>query len=1625
MQDQKREFLLSVALEYNFNGFLKKCAWAWADGSYLGKDESTGIGLSTLTDWIWNRAQEIKEVCNNLCKPLFDYSEQRIDYGTQKQLSQCCKQLKVLSELLIVVLKDYRHFIPDHIFAQLKLQSEKIKMASDYQEVLQWLLNVGLLPEGHYYSSHRDQHFDDEFVIVPYPYQVINNYYRTQRMKLNDDWSGESSRRQDEESSSFLFIDEFIEKECNSAKLREVWNSCYPPRSIQALLRTLLVPDISISNKHVIFVYLFMDITNVLSDGDYSSIVRNLIKFPAVFKMNPALIKRTQAFWNLDNGHLDTAVEELISPLSHDKHLPLWQRELLIGALLKQNANSLALRALRCPGNQISSDLEMMTLLSNNLLSEALKVQRASGDRRLLEKLFEKILHSPNYEQLLDLTLTEEEGVVLGDYLMKLKDSGLPNHLNIHFVFLLQRSKFLDAAQLVESLGNDSNMNLEPPKQVLNAFYASMESTTRRLTSMVYKEDVQVQESPIPLSVNLIRSRCNAKNDIYKQCVQSITEAAYDNTQDIQKLPFIGSPKLGIFEYKQPTVSYHDLSYSEVNEHGKRKQAKQEADQVIRIEELEAPQQKKRKLNESVEVKKRKSYMDMRIANLTVFKETKPNFTFAKRNSGGNSPRATPERVKMFGNFLSTPIVEKATPVSKDPEKCPTTPHSILKTRSCRGSVSPAPSRFSEFGDDNKSVKSITFAALPDSNDVSLNESSIMEESFADEPMESSAENFYSPEKMQEEKLEPTNSQNLIDGPKVRKPIKSRSTTPVDRSETLLQRISQEAPETVKVQDKNEPLLEKMLPSNANEINLNETVSSDDEHVKPYREKSVLRDDSSFDDSEDNSDSSEAPDKSILNFVRKSVLHDSGSSGDEDTPKAKKTISQNSSDSETVNDEQFEEEELPDHNDYDESSNEGFDYDNNVNLDDSDDSESQETPDKGTQKPSDNDVICLDSSSDEEIVQISSPVTLPSFCVLDSVESKIVPTNSDFTGFTSTTSTITSQAISSQVISSQFISSQVISSQEEMLSNLYDDISKPDGDEELNEAAIDIDSPPYEELLQPAAVEIIEDQFSIIQPAVDVEKIKEEAEEIVQMETNEASPTESQQEVQFMIEAAKNEDVELPTSSTPMIQAEEIAQVKVTFTEEPEEIQEVAINLVFKPSSVEEVEEAVEEAIKVLEKPDDSEVSEEFSFVSASGGELNIALVTSDVDNDSSSLTAEPLVEKPVTSEVNNDSLSLNVEPPVDKTDVTAIETSNASVNLLDQAQITDDISMETANDSINESEQLQETENPINVGQGLEEIQEASKVESPVAEESPSSSRKRRRSSRSVSIEPSDRLLRAVSMPSNASSPGSSLRSRASTEDREAPKKLRKINNLEPIEENAAPSPGVLTRHRSLLLEREEREKTPQTPRMSTRRSSHVSEEGTSTPRRITRATSRESVLATSGTEQTPEEPAQLKRQSSKRATSKRGTSVSADENDDARSTKSSVRSTKSSVKSTRSTSNKKITPTSSSVKESPEKSSPTQELNVTNRRLTRNQLNVLEKSRQLTEKLKAAGALRATKSDVTSSPRSLMDDDSDNESIKSDSGSVASSRASKTRKRKAILKPDKLSIIPEDSREGKSLTT
>lgn len=1653
----KREFLLSVALEYNFTGFLKRCACAWADGSYLGRDASKGIGLSTLTDWIWSRVCAIKDVCNSLCQPLFDFSEQRIDYGTQKMLSQCCKQLKILSELLQSILKDYRRYIPDNIYPQLHTQSENIKMASDYQEVLQWLLNVGLLPEGQK-EEQLDSASMDEFLIVPYPYREIRKFYVTQRMKLDDAWL-HGTTRDYISGSKYLFIDTFIDRECNSVKLREIWresgnDGLYPPSSIQMLLRTLLVQDISVENKFVIFVYLFMDITNVLSDGIYSSIVRNLIKFPAVFKMNSAVIKRTQAFWNLDNGHLDIAVEELISPLSHDQYLPHWQRELLIGSLLRQKSSSLALRALRCPGNPIDTELEIMTLMANNLMSEALKVQRASGDEALLIKFFEKILHSSFYEQLLDLSLSDDEGRILRDYL---QTADLSNCVNLHFVYLLQRAKFIDAVHLVEDCA-DETINMEPSKEVLSAFHSTMEPTTRNLTFMTYTEkekyQAKAQESPFPLSINLIRARCNAGNNIYQKTIQSITEAAHECTHESKELPFIGSPKLGIFEYQQQTTKHQDLSQTlEINEHGKRKLHQKESD-IFRLEDLEAPNQKRRKLNDSGIVK-RKSYKETRISILTNFREMKPNWSFAVRTPRGSN---TPDVDSIFGtNVLNTPVISKKTPPRKIQENLPPTPHSILKTRSCRGSVSPTPSLFNEFNDDNKSVKSITFAAMPTSQNTSFNESSILEEPTETE-MVSSAEVFFSPSKSPKasDVKVIASSTIFLDGPKPRPPIKSRSTTPNEAPKEQQIEILKPGQEIL-ISTTQQKEVSKAKP----EL-LSASVSSESsqEYDKPFREKSIIQEDSNDDSSSQfDTDHSEA---SILKFVRKSVLpkdydDDTDTSDEEQTtlePPLKRSVlgsdtddSEDSNDDEDLVDEHFEEEQLPEHSDYDDDSSaesDKYDY-GELNLDDSSENltSTKKKPSqlaRNQQKISNNDeVICLDSDTDSEenpmppVPKKQELSTLPSFHTLESNQPSALGKEKI-------------DDVEILIEHEPVTEMRPAETQEEIMSMLYENL---DDDEDKQQAETsdvedDIASPPYEEIKQSdnqhleaisASEEVVmcdsKDNNNVVQSSEQIE-MPHNVEVKIEIATSTAEPN-------VELEIMETEEV-IPMEAEP----NQIAAEKLP---EPETNREQNVHST-------------------------SMMSEDCSFVSAFGDQLNEAALISSIESSKNSIqpttdeeqtysggldnarifadvtvaASEQTTEESSANDMNQARIMEDTDQDPEKETKARSEklsivqsdyvaTATETTNILDQGQIAED----SAQDTIECDETFKQDESKFSIVTpeitNILDIAQIADRKTPAVDDSSrnddgsldlTTPKARITRARSESIE-SSRQLRAKSIPnSRPSSPHSTRSRRSSTEDRQAPKNILKEKLLERIEENEATpvsSPQRMTRRRSQLQE------TPTTPTKTTRRNSHLDEDKSDsvkksgsrrasldmslTPRRMTRAASKEALSIVSESDKSPETTEPIRPPS--RRSERKQTSFSDDDDD----TKSEI-----STRSTRSSSKKKIEAMNLSLgKVTPEAVSPTDEISVSSRRLTRSQLAVLEKSRQLTEKMAIAKALRTTKSELVQSDVGASSG-SDNESFVSETSSRASSRLKRKRRlqQKNTNDDDSSSIASKASRKSNS---
>ncbi|XP_075156172.1 AT hook containing transcription factor 1 homolog isoform X2 [Haematobia irritans] len=540
----KYEIMLSTALENNCVSLLKDCAKSWIDGSFMGDFAvSTGLSLSTLTDWIWKRATDIKARCNDLCKGLFEFGGYPLDHREQKELCFITRQLKLLQDILADTLTIARKQIPEKVFSSLENNYNTLRMATNYQELLLWLLNIGLLPEASPFSSQVNSQHD----LVPYPYNELKDFYKKKRSyfsKINENFISSKTG-----SCRLLYIDAFIDHTCKGNALREFWlendgDGLYPPTSIEAMLRVMLVPELDYENKYAILLYFFLDMNMAIDEEAYKGVVANFIKFPSVFKLSAALIKTVQSFWNLDHDQFLPAVEEFISPFNKMQSYPQWLVELLIESLLTQNSANLALRILESQPSLISPMLKLKTLLANQLISEAFHFVRSKNDEHLLEIFFTCCLCNGQFGIIRDLALSENEGIILQNIL---KRSKAPGAESLHFVYLLQKSKYIEAVSYMDELSakpksirnslNHHNMgaaHMETPNMVLSAFNTTMTPVTQGLTDVYFriknkikKKDVD-NKSPVPLSCQLIKQNANSLlGGIYHSSALSAHFATY------------------------------------------------------------------------------------------------------------------------------------------------------------------------------------------------------------------------------------------------------------------------------------------------------------------------------------------------------------------------------------------------------------------------------------------------------------------------------------------------------------------------------------------------------------------------------------------------------------------------------------------------------------------------------------------------------------------------------------------------------------------------------------------------------------------------------------------------------------------------------------------------------------------------------------------------------------------------------------------------------------------------------------------------------------------------------------------------------------------------------------------
>lgn len=529
---------------------------------------------------------------------------------------------------------------------------------------------------------------DRPYISMVYPYDLLNNFYRQKREQFFEADRKYCQSSPSWNSCSMLYIDSLIHRECGGVGLNRDWRDdggtgLYPPRSLQSMLRVLLLPNVSVESKYSLFMYLFMDLNVVYQDHECHPLVQNLYKFPTAFKMSKELIKTIESFWHLDHNNFEEAMVDFRA-----SSMSKWQLELMVECLFLHQWPQLSLRALQMPGPSVSPVIELRVLLGNNLISEAFLFQKKHGDKSLLLEFFNSCYKLGNLRSILKLPLTETEGQLLGQFLLSV-DESMPR--NLHFVYLLQRSKYVEAVDLVDNLRlkrqkqqtidtgsvaavlSTYKATMPPIYQEMSEVYSKTANANNR-NSMSYSQMNQSETGLMvtPLSSQLIRNKVDVNSSLYQIAITAVKEATnfslfqgnvtQQANQSIMSpnkftsIPFLRKPlQETLYDHETSAVVYPKVVDGALGEN-KRKNANDTASDDHHT--------KRRKLD------------SINVSLLTTFEPTKVErlSEFSLRKDNKNS------------SILSTPIVKRVAnlnPANVSPSAMAgkMTPHSILKAR--------------------------------------------------------------------------------------------------------------------------------------------------------------------------------------------------------------------------------------------------------------------------------------------------------------------------------------------------------------------------------------------------------------------------------------------------------------------------------------------------------------------------------------------------------------------------------------------------------------------------------------------------------------------------------------------------------------------------------------------------------------------------------------------------------------------------------------------------------------------------------------------------------------------------------------------------------------------------------
>ncbi|KAK9888484.1 hypothetical protein WA026_000735 [Henosepilachna vigintioctopunctata] len=561
LKDQ-RETILNVALEQQLMNWLCKCASEWANGSF----SSAGCSLELLTTWAFRRGIVLKRNCDNICVPLFDHSEVRLDTNTAKVLNNCIRQIKNISFFHSFIMNNLSsHVINKDLMVE---QCHTLQMVEVYFDVLQWLFNVGLLPE--YSPSSFSENISENRIRAPYPAEKLMQYYSQRRSELlllqNKRFCSKST---------ILFIDNLIKTECGGEKLWKEWKNdggdgFYPPISLQALLRTYLINDVEVCNKHAVVMYLLLDLTMSLDSTKYALAITHFIKFPSVFKLSPSLIKITQAFWQLDHGDFSTAMEQLLDPLVNQEDLKYWHHKVALKSLLIQEQHNSALLYMHVRKPPILDDEDVLCALSlfisNNMLDEAFYLEKHyksfHNSKEFIKHLITECGNYGCLNSILYRNLSDEEEKIFLQYLDEVKH---PEASDLKITYFMQRSHYIEAFKTYQSCEGDpsrkglfSRLNASTRDQIIHSYkkllptvsYKFIESCTSQPNPMLWKEVSRPE--PMSVTVHGTEEKPEYKSSLIFTALAKAKQASDSDSHNAfslmnattEEIPFLRTPTL-------------------------------------------------------------------------------------------------------------------------------------------------------------------------------------------------------------------------------------------------------------------------------------------------------------------------------------------------------------------------------------------------------------------------------------------------------------------------------------------------------------------------------------------------------------------------------------------------------------------------------------------------------------------------------------------------------------------------------------------------------------------------------------------------------------------------------------------------------------------------------------------------------------------------------------------------------------------------------------------------------------------------------------------------------------------------------------------------------------------------